>query len=92
MLDYKDVITKRFLLKMSGREIAEMLGTSKSRVYDFLTAFEKCDELSYPLPDSITNYGIHELVYGHATETNTRNAEYELPDYEWVFRQMNEKT
>jgi len=91
MLDYKDIITKRFLLKMSGREIAEMLGASKSGVYDFLTAFEKCDKLSYPLPDGITNYGIHELVYGHAPGTNTRNAEYELPDYEWVFRQMNER-
>ena len=91
MLDYKDIITKRFLLKMSGREIAEMLGASKSGVYDFLTAFEKCDKLSYPLPDGITNYGIHELVYGHAPGSNTRSEEYVQPNYEWVFHQMNER-
>ncbi len=55
MLDYKDIITKRFLFHMSGREIADVLGISKSGVYDFLTAFEKCDKLSYPLPEGITN-------------------------------------
>ena len=88
MLDYKDIITKRFLFQMSGREIAEQLGASKSGVYDFLTAFEKCDKLSYPLPEGITNYGIHEIVYGHMPGSNTRNTEYEQPDYEWVFRQM----
>lgn len=91
MLDYKDIITKRFLLHMSGREIAEQLGASKSGVYDFLTAFEKCDKLSYPLPEGITNYGIHELVYGHVPGSNTRNAEYEQPDYEWVFHQLTER-
>ena len=91
MLDYKDIITKRFLFHMSGRDIAEQLGASKSGVYDFLTAFEKCDKLSYPLPEGITNYGIHEIVYGHVPGSNTRNAEYEQPDYEWVFRQMTER-
>ena len=91
MLDYKDIITKRYLLNMSGREIAEQTGSSKSGVYDFLAAFEKCDKLSYPLPEGITNYGIHELVYGHVPGSNTRNAEYEQPDYEWVFHQMTER-
>ena len=91
MLDYKDIITKRFLFHMSGREIADVLGISKSGVYDFLTAFEKCDKLSYPLPEGITNYGIYELVYGHAPGSNTRNADYEQPDFEWVFHQMTER-
>ncbi len=91
MLDYKDIITKRCLFNMSGREIAELIGASKSGVYDFLKAFDKCDKLSYPLPDGITNYGIHELVYGHVPGSNTRNQEYEQPDYEWVFHQMEER-
>ena len=63
MLDYKDIIKRRYLMGLSGRAIAVQLGASKSGVYDFLNAFEKCDRLSYPLPEGITNYGIHELVF-----------------------------
>ena len=66
-------------------------GVSKSGVYDFLNAFDKCDKLSYPLPEGITNYGIHELVYGHAPGGNTRSSDYQLPDYADVFRQMTER-
>ena len=91
MLDYKDIIKKRYLLNLSGREIAEQIGASKSGVYDFLNAFEKSDQIAYPLPEGITNYGIHELVYGHLPGTNTRNMEYEQPDYEFVFQQMTER-
>ena len=91
MLDYKDIITKRYLMGMSGREIAEQSQAGKSGVYDFLKAFEKCDRISFPLPEGITNYGIYELVYGHAPGSNTRNEAYQLPDFEQVFRQMTGK-
>ena len=64
MLDYKDIITKHYALGMSGRQIAESLGVSKSGVNEFLRAFEACKALSYPLPPGITNYGIAEAVYG----------------------------
>ena len=36
MLDYKDIITKRYALGMSGSEIARQLNASKSGVNDFL--------------------------------------------------------
>lgn len=91
MLDYKDIITKRFLLGMSGSSIAGLAGVSVSGVNDFLRAFEKCDKLSYPLPEGITNYGIYELVYGHAPGSNTRNESYEQPDFEQVFHQMTQR-
>ena len=91
MLDYKDIIKKRYLLNLSGREIAEKIGASKSGVYDFLKAFEKSDRISYPLPEGITNYGIHELVYGHAPGANARSDDYEKPDYQYVFYQMTER-
>lgn len=91
MLDYKDIITKRYLLQMSGHEIAEQVHASKSGVYDFLAAFERSDKISFPLPEGITNYGIHELVYGHVPGSNTRNEDYKYPDYEDVFRQMSER-
>lgn len=48
MLDYKDIIIKRYALKLSGREIARQLGVSKSGVNEFLKAFENCDTLQYP--------------------------------------------
>ena len=62
MLDYKDIIIKRYALKLSGREIARQLGVSKSGVNEFLKAFENCDTLQYPLPTGITNYGIAQAV------------------------------
>lgn len=76
MLDYKDIIIKRYAPNMSGREIAGQLGVSKSGVNDFLRAFEKCESLNYPLPDGITNYGIAELVYGSVPGSNSRDLSY----------------
>ena len=91
MLDYKNIIIKRYALNLSFRELAEEFGASRSGVNDFIRAFEKCDKLSYPLPEGITNYAIAELVYGHAPGSNSRSSEYEQPDYEWIFRQMNDR-
>ena len=55
MLDYKDILTKRYVLRLSLREIAEQTGAGKSGVHDFLKAFEKCDDLdSRPRPGSRT--------------------------------------
>ena len=70
MLDYKEIIIKRYALNMSGQKIAEMLGVSKSGVNGFLNAFKKCEALNFPLPEGITNYGISDLVYGK-NQTNT---------------------
>ena len=63
-LDYKDIIIKHYALSMSGSEIARQIGASKSGVNDFLRAFKKCEDLQYPLPTGITNYGIAIKVYG----------------------------
>ena len=63
MLDYKDIITKHYALEMSGSQIAETLGVSKSGVNDFIRAFKACKTLDYPLPSGITNYGIAAEVY-----------------------------
>lgn len=90
MLDYKDIIIRRYAFGYSGADIATQLKCSKSGVYDFLSAFEKSD-LSYPLPEGITNYGIYELVYGHVPGSNTRSAEYELPDFAKIHEQMEDR-
>ena len=88
MLDYKDIIIKSYALNMSGAEIARQLGCSKSGVNDFLNAFQKCETLSFPLPEGITNYGIAELVYGKAHISGNRDESFELPDYSIVHSQL----
>ena len=91
MLDYKNIIIKRYALNLTYKELADEFGASKSGINDFIRAFEKCDKLSYPLPEGITNYAIAELVYGHAPGRNNRSSEYEQPDFAWIFRQMSER-
>lgn len=91
MLDYKDIINKRYALHMSGGEIAAALGVSKSGVNGFLSAFDKCDALQYPLPPGITNFGIAELVYRGGSSRTTRDLSYELPDYADVEKQLNSR-
>lgn len=91
MLDYKDIITKHFVFGMPGAEIARQTNMSKSGINDFLRAFKSSEKISFPLPEGITNYGIHELVYGHAPGANNRSDGYEKPDYAEVFRQMSER-
>ena len=81
-LDYKDIIIKHYALSMSGSEIARQTGFSKSGVNDFLRAFKKCEDLNYPLPAGITNYGIALKVYGSVPGSGGRNENIELPDYE----------
>ena len=92
MLDYKNILTLRYAAGLSGSEIARRLdNASKTGVNDFLRAFERCDELSFPLPEGITNYGIFQLVYGHDPGSNSRNSDYVKPDFEFIHRQMTER-
>ena len=55
MLDYKSIIIKRYALGLSYKELAEEFSASKSGINDFIRAFERCEKLSYPLPEGITN-------------------------------------
>ena len=87
-LDYKDIIIKHYALSMSGSEIARQTGYSKSGVNDFLRAFKKCEDLQYPLPTGITNYGIAMKVYGSVPGSGSRNENIELPDYEEAAKLM----
>jgi transcriptional regulator with XRE-family HTH domain len=76
---------------MSGREIAEKLGVSKSGVNDFLKAFRECGKIGYPLPDGITNYGIAECVFGISPDKPRRDQGIELPDFGRIATQMRER-
>ena len=48
MLDYKDILTKHYVLHLSAREISKQSNASKSGVNDFLKAFRECEDLDYP--------------------------------------------
>ena len=86
--DYKDIIIKHYAISMSGSEIARQTGFSKSGVNDFLRAFKKCEDLQYPLPTGITNYGIAMKVYGSVPGSGGRNENIKLPDYEEAAKLM----
>ena len=85
-LDYKDIIIKHYALSMSGSEIARQTGFSKSGVNDFLRAFKKCEDLNYPLPAGITNYGIALKVYGSVPgsgDQNENKVKMRIPNYKF---------
>ena len=90
MLDYKDIITKRYVLHLPGAEIARILGVSKSGVNDFLKRFENCKDLSFPLPPEITNAGISMKVYGRVSGEG-RDLSYEYPNYEEVAKLLKNR-
>lgn len=91
MLDYKNIIIKRYALKMSGAEIAKEINASKSGVNDFLKAFKECGRLQYPLPVGITNYAIYVLVYGKEPGNSTHNPNIAYPDYQEVADKMRSR-
>lgn len=88
MLNYKDIITKHYGLGLTGREIARQLGVSKSGVNSFLSAFERCETLRFPLPDGITNFAIASHVYGAAQPLKTGEVDFATPDYPEVHKAM----
>ncbi len=91
MLDYKDILTKHYVLHLSSREISRQSDVSKSGVNDFLKAFRECKDLDYPLPPGITNAGIAMKVYGRVPGEGGRDESYEYPDYPKVLKLMNER-
>lgn len=62
-MDYKRILTLHHTGGMSGREIAEATGVGKTTVNEFLKRFRECEELSYPLPEEVTNEFIAERLY-----------------------------
>ena len=65
-MDYKRVLVLHFTNGMSSREIAETTGDGKTTVNDFLKRFRKCEELSYPLSEEVTNEFIEGYLYRKA--------------------------
>lgn len=71
-MDYKRILVLHYTGGMSGREIAQTTGDGKTTVNEFLKRFRECEELSYPLPEEVTNEYIAERLYhkaGKSVET-----------------------
>lgn len=62
-MDYKRILTLHYTGGLSGREIAEATGVGKTTVNEFLKCIWECSELSYPLPENVTNKFIAKWLY-----------------------------
>ena len=91
MLDYKDILNKHYVLKLSACEISRQTGMSKSGVLNFIHAFEKYGELAYPFSPGITNAGIAMKVYNKVPCEGGWNESYEHFDYPQLLRLTNER-
>ena len=91
MSDYKDILNKHLVLRLSARKISRQTGVSKSGILKFRQAFEKCEDLDYPLLPGITNAGIAMKVYGKVPGEGGWDENYEYPDYQKVLKLMNER-
>ena len=62
-MDYKKVLRLHNLDKLSSREIARICNCGKTSVNDFIARFNAHPELSYPIPEDITNEFIEQMLY-----------------------------
>ena len=63
-MDYKKVLKLHLVNHLSCREIAESCGDcNKTTVNELLKRFRENPELSYPLPEDVTNEYIEGLLY-----------------------------
>jgi len=89
-MDYKRVLILHFTNGMSSREISETTGDGKTTANEFLKRFRECEELSYPLPEEVTNEFIAGCLYRKAG--NLVNSElYRDFDPEEVHRALTKK-
>ncbi len=65
-MNYKRVLILHFTNGMSSREIAEVTGDGKTTINEFLKRFRESKELSYPLPEEVTNEFIEDCLYRKA--------------------------
>ena len=63
IMDYKKVLRLHYVNDLSSREIAESNACGKTTINEFLKRFRECPELSYPLPNDVTNEYIESILY-----------------------------
>lgn len=89
VMDYKKVLRLHFVNKLSSRDIAANCGCGKTSVNEFIKRFNESDELSYPLPEDVTNQFIEELLY--EKPGSKQKSMYREFDAEAVYRALSRK-
>lgn len=62
-MDYKKVLRLHYVNHLSSREIAASNACGKTTINEFLKRFRECSELSYPLPNDVTNEYVESILY-----------------------------
>ncbi len=89
-MDYKLILALHYTGGMSGLEIAQATEDGKTTVNEFLKRFRECAELSYPLPEEVTNEFIAERLY-HRAGKSAKAEPYRDFDPEEVCRALTRK-
>lgn len=89
-MDYKKVLRLHYVNHLSGREIADTSGCSKTSVNEFLKRFRACDSLNYPLKEDVTNEFIDHLLYKKSGPSSEQLL-YRDFDKESVYRKLSRK-
>ena len=88
-MDYKKVLRLHYVNHLSSRDIAESSCCGKTTVNEFLKRFRECGELSYPLPEDVTNEYIESLLYRKPGVSD--NQLYRSFDEEAVYKALSKK-
>jgi transposase len=88
-MDYKKVLRLHYVNHLSSRDIAESSNCGKTTVNEFLRRFRECGELSYPLPEDVTNEYIESLLYRKPGASD--NQLYRSFDEEAVYKALSRK-
>ena len=62
-MDYKRVLKLHYINGFSSRAISESTKDGKTTINEFLKRFKECGELTWPLPEEVTNEHIENLLY-----------------------------
>lgn len=83
MQKIRDILRLRFNHQLSPRKIARSLKSSRGAVLRCLQRFSASD-LSWPLPDSLTDVQLEKQLYERKSPFATQTADEHFPDWEYI--------
>lgn len=87
MRKISEILRQRFELKLSYRDIARSQNISLSSISDYL-ARAKAVGLSWPLPESLTEQGLYDLLFLPAGIQTKKRPQ---PDWSYVYQEQRKK-
>lgn len=89
-MDYKKVLRLHYVNGLSSRDIAESCGCGKTSVNEFLKRFRECGQLTYPLPEDVSNEFIENMLY-RKPGVSSGSEYYRSFDEETVYKALTRK-